>query len=103
VTVPAGGQVEIKDLVAERLPMLIECGIHPWMNGKVGIFAHPYFAVTDENGNFEIKNAPAGKYRIIVYNNTYNGGAEGRFGQQITIGAGTTLDLGNISFTPPKE
>jgi hypothetical protein len=102
VTVPAGGQVEIKDLKAERLPMPIECGIHPWMNGKVGIFAHPYFAVTDKDGNFEIKNAPAGKYRLVVYNNIYSGGTEGRFGQQITIPAGSTLDLGTIAFEPKK-
>ena len=102
-TVPAGGQIEIKELVAERLPMTIECGIHPWMNGRVGIFAHPYFAVTDENGNFEIKNAPAGKYRLVVYNNFYNGGAAGRNGQEINIPAGGTLDLKEIAFDPPKE
>jgi hypothetical protein len=102
ITVPAGGQLEIKELVAERIPMTIECGIHPWMNGRVGIFAHPYFAVTDNDGNFEIKDAPAGKYRLVVYNNFYNGGAEGRNGQQITIPAGKTLEL-DIAFDPPKE
>jgi hypothetical protein len=35
------------------------------MTGYVRIFEHPYYAVTDENGNFEIKNAPVGKFRIV--------------------------------------
>jgi hypothetical protein len=103
VTVPAGKELQIKDLEPERLPMQIECNFHPWMKGYVGIFSHPYFAVTDTDGNFEIKNAPAGKYRLVVWNTAYNGGAPGRNGQQITIPAGDTLSLGSIDFTPPKE
>ena len=27
----------------------------------------PYFAVTDEKGNFEIKNAPAGTQKVVVW------------------------------------
>jgi len=103
VNLPAGQQFEIKDLKAERLPMQIECNIHPWMNGRVGIFSHPYFALTDADGNFEIKNAPAGKYRVVFYNNAYNGGAKGRNGQEITIQPDGTVDMGTIEFMPPKE
>lgn len=36
----------------------ISCSIHGWMNAKVGLFHNPYFAVTDKDGNFEIKNVP---------------------------------------------
>jgi hypothetical protein len=102
VVVPAGKELQIKDLVAERVPIQIECNFHPWMRGYVGIFNHPYFAVTDADGNFEVKNAPAGNYRLVVWNTAFNGGAPGRFGQRITIPAGDTLKLGNIEFTPPK-
>ena len=31
------------------------------------VLDHPYFAVTDENGNFEIKNAPAGTQKVVVW------------------------------------
>jgi hypothetical protein len=34
------------------------CSIHGWMNAKIGLFNHPYFAVTDKDGHFEIKNVP---------------------------------------------
>ena len=27
----------------------------------------PYFAVTDDKGNFEIKNAPAGTQKVVVW------------------------------------
>jgi hypothetical protein len=103
VTVPAGQEFTIKGLEAERLPMQIECNFHPWMKGYVGIFSHPYFALTDAGGNFEIKYAPAGKYRVVVWNTAYNGGAEGRKGIEVAVPAGKIADLGDIRFMPPKE
>ena len=48
-------------------PIQYKCTIHGWMTGYVRIFDHPYYAVTDENGKFEIKNAPAGKFRIVYW------------------------------------
>ena len=30
----------------------IKCDIHGWMRAYVGVFDHPYFALTDENGDF---------------------------------------------------
>ncbi len=38
----------------------MSCSIHPWMSAFIMATPHPYFAVTDENGTFEIKNLPAG-------------------------------------------
>lgn len=102
VIVPTGKEHAIKGLVAQKLPMHIECNLHTWMKGYVGIFSHPYFAVTDKDGNFEIKDAPAGKYRLVVYNTGYNGGAAGSTGIQIATPASKTVDLGDIAFTPPK-
>ncbi len=102
VTLPAGKSFAIK-LEAERLPIRLECNIHPWMNARAGVYKHPYFAITDANGNFAIKDAPAGKYRLMVYNNAFLGGKDGARGQEITIPTGKTLDMGNLKFMPPKE
>jgi len=33
----------------------------------VRVFNHPYFAVTNEKGEFEIKNAPAGNFNLVVW------------------------------------
>ncbi len=45
----------------------ITCSSHSWMSAKLAVFDHPYFAVTDEKGNFEIKNAPVGVDLVLNY------------------------------------
>src|SRR6266852_5204707 len=96
--IPANGSFKIEGLKADKLPLIIECNIHPWMKGRVGVFDHPYFAITDDNGNFEIKLAPSGAYRLKVYHESvgWRGGAEGRNGEKITIKAGGVTDLGKL-------
>jgi len=37
------------------------------MSGYVVVVPTPYFAVTDKDGNFEIKNIPAGKYTLKTW------------------------------------
>jgi plastocyanin len=43
------------------------CNVHPEMSGYVVVVATPYFAVTDNDGNYEIKNVPAGKYTLKTW------------------------------------
>ena len=102
VLIAPGNAIDIKDLVADRLPIKIECNIHPWMNGWVRVFDHPYYAVTDENGAFEFKNAPAGDYSLVVWHGSggWRGGAAGKNGQAINIKAGGTTDLGDLGYAP---
>jgi hypothetical protein len=102
---PAGGQFVVKALKAERLPIKLECSIHRWMNAYVKVFDHPYFALTDDDGNFEIKNAPAGagKLRLFIWQETggYQGGVKGRLGETIEVKAGTK-DLGEVTYEGTK-
>ena len=42
----------------------IQCNVHPWMFGYIGVVDNPYFAVTDKDGKFTIKGLPAGKYTL---------------------------------------
>jgi plastocyanin len=43
------------------------CNVHPEMSGYVVVVPTPYFAVTDKDGNFEIKNVPIGKYTLKTW------------------------------------
>jgi plastocyanin len=43
------------------------CNVHPEMSGYIVVAPTPYFAVTDKDGNFEIKNIPAGKYTLKTW------------------------------------
>jgi hypothetical protein len=40
---------------------------HVWMNGEMLVVRHPYYAVTDEDGNFKLTNVPAGEYEIEAW------------------------------------
>jgi plastocyanin len=52
---------------SERRPAQVTCDIHNWMLAYWMILDHPYFAVTDAKGNFEIKNVPAGTQKVVVW------------------------------------
>jgi hypothetical protein len=85
-------------LAKEAGPVQYKCTIHAWMAGYVRIFDHPYYAVTDADGKFEIKNAPVGKFRIVCWHeNGLRGGANGRLGEQIDI-TGPTMEMKPIEF-----
>ncbi len=86
-------------LVNETSPIQFKCTIHPWMAGYVRIYDHPYYVVTDADGKFEMKNAPVGKFRMVVWQEKqgFLGGRDGRFGMPIEIKAGTT-ELKPIEF-----
>jgi hypothetical protein len=90
--IPAGQQFKVPDpLKPERFPINVECSIHPWMKAYVWVFSHPYFAVTDEDGNFEIKNVPVldGKLRIVSWHESGVAG-DWRMGEPITVTKGAT-------------
>jgi plastocyanin len=70
-----------KDATGEILKF--KCDVHPWMTGYVGVSAHPFFAVTAEDGKFEIAKVPAGKYTLEAWHERF-----GTKSQEITVEAG---------------
>lgn len=63
----------VKDMVSEKsfpapeVPLQLKCDVHPWMLAYVGVFEHPFFAVTDKEGNYKISGLPNGKYTVEAY------------------------------------
>lgn len=53
-----------------EMPLPIRCDVHKWMSSFVGVFNHPYHAVTREAGAYEIK-LPAGKYEIEAWHEKF--------------------------------
>jgi len=92
----------------ERLPARLSCTIHPWMAGWVVVKDHPYMAVTDENGRFQIDNLPVGEWtfqfwhekagyvRDVTIDESEVSWSRGRV--TLNIGSGHN-DLGTVSTT----
>jgi plastocyanin len=62
---PGSKDLEFKFPAAEQF-VRIECNVHPYMVAYISVFDHPYFAVTDKDGNFTIKNVPKGNYTVVA-------------------------------------
>jgi hypothetical protein len=42
-------------------------GGHVWMNAEMMVVPHPYYAVTDESGQFELNDVPPGHYEVVAW------------------------------------
>jgi plastocyanin len=45
----------------------VDCDLHSWMRGWVMIVEHPFYAVTNDQGEFVLENVPSGKYTLEVW------------------------------------
>lgn len=58
---PAGQTVAYLATAEEAFPAIVSCSIHPWMRAYMLPRKDKYFAVTKDDGSFEIANLPAGE------------------------------------------
>jgi plastocyanin len=69
------------------------CNVHPEMSGHIVIVSTPYFAVTDMDGSFGIKNVPPGTYTLKTWSE------DGKVTtQSVTVANGTA----NVELTVKK-
>lgn len=79
---------------AQEIPIRFSCDIHPWMFAYVAVLEHPFFAVTDQDGNFSITNAPPGDYVLEAYHVKTHGNHTGETqGVSVTAGQTTTANF----------
>ncbi len=48
-----------------------KCDIHPWMSAHVFVQEHPFYALTGEDGAFEIAGLPPGEYELEALHSHY--------------------------------
>jgi hypothetical protein len=64
---PFVNQVVSRDMPSAGL-INVKCnGGHVWMNAELWVIPHPYYAVTDESGNFQFTEVPPGNYEIVAW------------------------------------
>ena len=45
----------------------VVCDVHSWMKAWIIVTEHPYYALTDADGQFRLENVPEGSYRIKAW------------------------------------
>jgi plastocyanin len=63
----------------------IDCDLHPWMRAWVVVAEHPFYAVTDDKGEFVLSNVPPGNYTLQVWHELL-----GTVTKDVSVGDGTT-------------
>jgi hypothetical protein len=67
------------------------------MNAYAAVLDHPYFAVTDKDGKFELKTLPPGTYTIEAWHEKL-----GTQDQKVTIAEKETKDI-TFTFKAPAD
>jgi hypothetical protein len=87
LALPNQGQVIEVDLPRAG-QVRLECDSHGWMLGFVYVVDNPYYAVTGEDGTFEIADVPPGTYTLVA-NQAYTGPVE----VEVTVESGATVEV----------
>src|SRR6476659_4937607 len=92
---PIQGMKMTHTFTAKEVMVPFKCDVHGWMNAYVGVLDHPYYAVTDEEGKFDLKDVPAGTYTLEAWHE--KGGAQTA---SVTLGEKESKDA-NFTFKAP--
>ncbi|PYX72359.1 MAG: hypothetical protein DMG72_15180 [Acidobacteria bacterium] len=94
---PFTNQVISRNMPSTGLVNLRCNGGHVWMNAEVFVVPHPYYAVTDESGKFELTAVPPGEYAIVAWHEGW-----GVARQETAFDVLTERRVQRPVFTPPK-
>ena len=89
---PIQGMKTTHKFTAKEVMVPFKCDVHGWMNAYVGVLDHPYYAVTDNDGKFELKSLPPGTYTIEAWHEKL-----GTATQSVTLGQKETKEI-NFTF-----
>ncbi len=72
-----------------RCNATVLCKVHAEMEGFVVVLPTPWFAVTDKNGAYAIKDLPDGAYTVKVWHSKF----KAELGKPVTVAGITTADF----------
>jgi plastocyanin len=70
ISQPRQGMTTTRRFDTPELMVPLECNVHGWMKGFVGVMSHPFFAVSGADGGFTISGLPAGTYELEAWHET---------------------------------
>lgn len=95
-------EIKVENLKMEPAAVQINCPPHPWERLWLRMFDSPYFAVTQADGSFEIKLAPTGPCRLVIWHEKagFLGGKKGKSGSPIQVTGNAITDVGDFRLKP---
>jgi hypothetical protein len=91
---PPRGEPIIESFLHSELFIPFKDNQHPWEKAYVSVFDHPFFAVSDEFGNYQIEGLPPGKYTVVAWHEVL-----GEKAIEMTLGAGEARDISFSFYT----
>jgi len=91
ISQPQAGMESTRSFNTAEVMIPVGCDVHGWMNAFIGVTAHPYHAVTGDDGSFTIEGLPPGEYVIEAWHETL-----GAQTMSVTVGEAET---GTVDFT----
>jgi hypothetical protein len=82
------GQETLRYFHSEEVMIPVRCNVHSWMTGYIGVLWHPFFAVTEDDGQFAIRGLPAGAYVIAAWHERL-----GVIERAVTLGPDETAEV----------
>jgi hypothetical protein len=74
VTQNGDGQVvPLENVLARPVRLELSCRTHPWTQGWIHVFDHPYFVVSAPNGRFALDSIPPGEYTMRTWHERLGG------------------------------
>jgi hypothetical protein len=88
IGMPIQGMKQTRVFAKPEAPFHVKCDVHPWMSANIGVFSHPFFGVSDGQGEVDLKNLPAGTFQVQAWHEKY-----GVRTQSVTVAAGETKQI----------
>ena len=82
-----------REFAAPEVMIPIQCDVHGWMAGYIGVVTHPYHAVSGGGGGFDLSQLPPGEYVIEAWHARL-----GTQEQTVTVTTGQTAEV-TFNFT----
>jgi len=87
VALPMQGQSSTKNLKKSGI-VAVKCNVHEWMQAWIYVSKHPYAAVTQADGSYEIAGVPPGEYDAMIWHEQL-----GQFSAKVKVAPGGTATL----------
>ena len=68
---PGGASPIVRSFKRSEILIPVKCNQHPWMKAYIGVIKHPFFAVSKDDGTFELKGVPPGTYTVAAWHEKY--------------------------------